>query len=235
VTLSRSRRLTPRERPAAHRFLAGGQSRRFELLHAFRTFAEHLGGLRALRDVGPCVTVFGSARLGPDDPAHDLARRLGRSLAEAGFAVMTGGGPGVMAAANRGAQEVGGRSIGCNIRLPVEQVPNPYLDTVVTFDHFFIRKVMLVKYSSGFVALAAGYGTYDEVFEAATLIQTGKIESLPIVLVGTEFWSPLVALLRHDLLARGTIDEADIERFLVTDSVEDAVRHIQSASAASRR
>ena len=196
-------------------------------MHAFRIFREYLSGLRALHDLGPCITVFGSARLPGDDPAVAQARELGGLLADAGFAVMTGGGPGVMEAANRGAFERGGSSIGCNIKLKVEQHPNPYLDEVVTFQHFFIRKVMLVKYSSGFVALAGGFGTYDEVFEAATLIQTGKIDNFPIVLVGTEFWNPLLDVLVSDLLARGTIAGSDVAEFFVTDSVTEAVEHLE--------
>jgi len=196
-------------------------------MHALRIFREYLSGLVALHDLGRCITVFGSARLSGDDPAVQQARELGGLLAEAGFVVMTGGGPGVMEAANRGAFEHGGRSIGCNIKLEVEQQPNPYLDEVVTFQHFFIRKVMLVKYSSGFVALAGGFGTYDEVFEAATLIQTGKIENFPIVLIGTDFWNPLIDVLVRDLLARGTIAGSDVAEFFVTDSVSEAVEHLE--------
>lgn len=223
---------TPKARGSEQRFLAGPQSRRFELVHALRIFWEYFGGLRALHFVGPCVTVFGSARLGADDPATVQARDLGAALVAAGYAVMTGGGPGIMSAANQGAQQAGGTSIGCNIRLPVEQALNPHLDLVVAFRHFFIRKVMLVKYSSGFVALAGGFGTFDEVFEASTLIQTGKIRDFPIVLMGTEFWTPLLEVLAEDLLARGTISPADVSRFLVTDSVSEAVDHITRSTTA---
>jgi len=223
-------RTTPTDRPSDRRFLAGPQSLWFELREAARIGGEYLGGLQALRAVGPCVTVFGSARLPPHDPACVTARHLGTELARQGFTVMTGGGPGVMEAANRGAQEAGGHSVGCNILLPVEQEPNPYLDVLVTFRHFFIRKVMLVRYSSAFVALAGGLGTFDEVFEAATLIQTGKIRDFPIVLMGVEFWQPLVDLLLDTLVTRSTIDHRDATRFLVTDSAEEAVAHIMSAS-----
>jgi len=216
-----------------YQYLRGPQSRRFEFVHALRIFTEYGGGIRALRSVGSCVTVFGSARLGRDDPAYELGRRTGALLAGAGITVMTGGGPGLMEAANRGAREGGGRSIGCNIVLPVEQRPNPYLDQVVSFHHFFIRKVMLVKYSQGFIALPGGFGTFDEVFEAAMLIQTGKISHFPIVLLGREFWDPLVELLRERLVTRGTLDEVDVERFLVADTPEEAVALVRRAAATS--
>jgi uncharacterized protein (TIGR00730 family) len=175
--------------------------------------------------------VFGSARLGEDDPAYNVARKTGALLAGAGFTVMTGGGPGVMEAANRGAAEAGGRSIGCNVHLPREQLPNPYLDTLVTFRHFFIRKVMLAKYSYGFIALPGGYGTFDELFEAATLIQTGVMADLPIVLLGSNFWNPLLEMLRDDLAARRTIDVADIEHLHLCDDPAEAVDHILRAAS----
>jgi len=210
------------------RYLRGPQPRGFELVHAARIFREYFHGLRALHFVGPCVTVFGSARLGEDDPAYPLALRIGELLAKAGFTVMTGGGPGLMEAANRGAREAGGRCVGCNIELPHEQLPNAYLDQVVSFRHFFIRKVMLVKYSYGFIALPGGFGTFDEVFEAATLIQTGKIADFPIVLVGTDFWGPLVGVLRDELVARHTIASGDLEHLFVTDDPLEAVLRVQS-------
>jgi uncharacterized protein (TIGR00730 family) len=180
-------------------------------------------GFRALHFVGPCVTVFGSARFHPDDAYYTMARELGAGLARAGFAVMTGGGPGVMEAANRGAKEAGGLSIGCNIELPLEQRPNAFLDKWITFRHFFVRKVMLVKYSYAFVALPGGFGTLDEIFEMATLVQTGKIRDFPLVLVGSEFWRPLVAFIQR-LVAAGTVDGADAGRIHLTDSVEAAVK-----------
>jgi hypothetical protein len=208
------------------RYLRGAQSRGFELVHALHIFHEYFRGLRALHFMGPSVTVFGSARLDETTPAYALGRALGAHLADAGFTVMTGGGGGLMEAANRGAQDVGGRSIGCNIELPHEQVPNRYLDLVVTFRHFFIRKVMLVKYSSGFVALPGGFGTLDELFEAATLIETGKIADFPIVLLGSDFWQPVVDLLHSDLLAAGTVDLADLAHLHVCDDPTEAVSYV---------
>jgi uncharacterized protein (TIGR00730 family) len=213
-------------------FLEGPQSRGFELRHMYRVFSEYLRALRALHFLGPCVTVFGSARFGDGHPAYDLARRCGAALAREGFTVMTGGGPGLMEAANRGAKEAGGTSVGCNIVLPEEQASNPYLDRVVTFRYFFIRKVMLVKYSYGFVALPGGFGTMDEVFETATLIQTGKIRDFPIVLLGRQFWDPFIEFLRDHLLSISTVDAGDLERLFVTDSAEEAVAHIRAAALA---
>src|SRR5579883_1751674 len=176
--------------PTAVRFLRGPQPRGSELLHALRIFREFVTGFRALHFVGPCVTVFGSARFGEQSPYYALGRAVGAELARAGFTVMTGGGPGLMEAANRGAWEAGGQSIGCNIELPKEQKPNPYLHRWLTFRHFFVRKVMLVKYSFAFVALPGGFGTLDEVFETATLMQTHKMREFPLVLMGVRFWEP---------------------------------------------
>ncbi len=183
-------------------------------------------GFRALHFVGPCVTVFGSARFKADHPYYEMARELGARLAHVGFTVMTGGGPGLMEAANRGAREAGGRSIGCNIELPTEQRPNPYLDRWITFHHFFVRKVMLVKYSYAFVALPGGFGTLDEMFEVATLVQTGKVKEFPIVLLGRDYWRPLTDFVRNRLLVEGTIDPGDAQTLFTTDSVEEAVTRI---------
>jgi hypothetical protein len=208
------------------RFLEGPGSRLAELARLGRILLEFLRGFRKLHFVGPCVTVFGSARFPQDHPYCALARETGRRLARAGFTVMTGGGPGVMEAANRGAREAGGRSIGCNIRLPHEQAPNPYLDLMVEFRYFFVRKVMLVKYSYAFVALPGGFGTMDEVFEAATLIQTGKMRDFPVVLMGRDYWEPLLGFLSGTMVREGTIAPRDVARFLVTDSPEEAVAGI---------
>jgi len=210
--------------PEEKRFLAGPQSRFDELRRLFRIFFEFLRGFRKLHFVGPCVTVFGSARFREGHPYYELARELGRRVAEAGYTVMTGGGPGVMEAANRGAREAGGRSVGCNIMLPHEQKPNDYLDLFVEFRYFFVRKVMLVKYSYGFLVLPGGFGTLDEIFETATLIQTGKIPDFPLVLLGSDYWKDLFELLRDRMVKEGTIDAADLERIHLTDSPEEALR-----------
>jgi uncharacterized protein (TIGR00730 family) len=213
--------------PAEERqFLQGPQRRGFELRRAVRIFYELLRGFRALHFVGPCVTVFGSARFKEEHPHYALARELGRRLAAAGFTVMTGGGPGIMEAANRGAREAGGRSVGCNIELPLEQQPNPYLDKMLTFRYFFVRKVMLVKYSYAFLALPGGFGTLDELFEIATLVQTRKVGDFPIILMGREYWAPMMDFLRDRLLAEQTIDDLDLKRIQITDSPEEAVRSI---------
>ena len=208
------------------RFLEGPQTRSFELRRAVRIFFEFMRGFRALHFVGPCVTVFGSARFKADHPYYEMGRELGARLARVGFTVMTGGGPGLMEAANRGAREAGGRSIGCNIELPTEQRPNPYLDRWITFRHFYVRKVMLVKYSYAFVALPGGFGTLDEMFEVATLVQTGKVREFPIVLLGRDYWRPLTDFVRNRLLVEGTIDPGDAQILFTTDSLEEAVARV---------
>jgi len=187
-------------------------------------------GFRALHFVGPCVSVFGSARFGEGHAYYPIAREIGARLARAGFTVMTGGGPGLMEAANRGARDAGGRSIGCNIELPKEQKPNPYLDHWLTFRHFYVRKVMLVKYSYAFIALPGGFGTLDEIFETATLIQTGKIQDFPLVLIGTGFWRPLIDFVETRLVKEGSIDPVDAARLVVTDSPRDAVDSVTEAA-----
>jgi uncharacterized protein (TIGR00730 family) len=216
--------------PEITQFLQGPQKRGFELGRTVGIFFEIMRGFRKLHFVGPCVTVFGSARFTADHPYYVLAREVGERLARAGFTVMTGGGPGIMEAANRGAKEAGGYSVGCNIELPQEQQPNPYLDRWVTFRHFFVRKLMLVKYSYAFIAMPGGFGTLDEIFETATLIQTHKIKDFPLVLVGKEYWRPLLDFLRGRLVEAKTIDPIDVERILLTNSAEEAVQLAHDAA-----
>jgi len=206
--------------------LEGPQSRTRDLWLVLRSVRDFIAGFRGLHFVGPCVTVFGSARFKPDHPYYALGREVGAGLARLGFTVMTGGGPGLMEAANRGAKEAGGRSVACNIRLPKEEDPNPYLDHSVTAHYFFVRKVLLFKYSYAFVALPGGFGTMDELFESLTLIQTGKIKDFPVVLFGTDYWSGLTAWLRDTVAREGNIDEEDLVRFHVTDDPEEAVAHV---------
>ena len=211
-------------------FLSGRRNREQDLESAVRIFLEILRGFEELDFSGPCVTVFGSARFSDGHPYYETAKELGQRLAEEGFAVMTGGGPGIMEAANRGAREAGGVSIGCNIQLPKEQVPNPYLDKFVEFEHFFVRKVMLVKYSSAFVVMPGGFGTLDEAFEVVTLVQTKKLESFPIVAMGGSFWNELREFVTDTMVAAGTISEADLDVMQLADDVETAIKIIRQSS-----
>ena len=206
--------------------LEGPRSRIRELGTILRAGRDFIRGYRALHFVGPCVTIFGSARLTEDHPAYAQAREMGAAVSRLGFTVMTGGGPGVMEAANRGARDVGGPSVGCNIELPFEQQPNPYMDRSVTCRYFFVRKVLLFKYSYAFVALPGGLGTLDELTEALTLIQTGKVRQFPVVLMGTAYWRPFVEMLQTMVEAQ-TISSYDIDLMLVTDSVHEATQHIE--------
>jgi len=208
-------------------FLEGPRSRFDEFVTVLRVMRDFLRGFRVLHFVGPCVTVFGSARVKIDNPYYELARKMGAAIARLGFTVMTGGGPGIMEAANRGAKEAGGRSVGCNIELPFEQRPNAYLDRCVTMHYFFVRKTLLVKYSYAFVVLPGGAGTLDELFEALTLIQTGKIKNFPVVVMGTDYWRELTGLI-DKMVATGMISPSDLKLVYATDSVEDAVAHIQA-------
>jgi uncharacterized protein (TIGR00730 family) len=187
-------------------------------------------GFRTFHFLGPCVTVFGSARFAQSHRYYKQARDVGCGLARAGFTVMTGGGPGLMEAANRGAKDAGGISVGCNIELPSEQQPNAYLDRWITFRHFFVRKLMLVKYSYAFIAMPGGFGTLDEIFEVATLIQTEKIKQFPLILFGSEYWRPLIGFLRDRMLRDRTIDLVDIERLFITDSPQEAVQSLTDAA-----
>ena len=214
------------------RFLSGSYDNPRELATAGRVFLEFVRGFQKLGGLGSCVTIFGSARFKEKHRYYQMARDLGRALAERGISVMTGGGPGIMEAANRGAREAGGVSVGCNIQLPREQEPNPYLDRFVEFEYFFVRKVMLVKYSRAFVVMPGGLGTLDEFFETATLIQTGKIERFPIIAMGSDFWNPIRDFTKGPLLREGTIDDSDQNLFTLTDSVDDALVAIENALSA---
>jgi uncharacterized protein (TIGR00730 family) len=225
---------TPEERRAedvfcrqlVDRSMLSGPNRRLQELRQILDVAwEFLKGVRALHFVGPCITVFGSARFEEDHPYYKLARKMGAEIAKMGFTVMTGGGPGIMEAANRGAKDVGGRSVGCNIELPFEQKHNPWLDRWVTMKYFFVRKVLLMKYSYGFVIMPGGFGTLDEMFEALTLIQTKKVKNFPVVVMGTEFWQDMRELV-DDMLKGSTISPEDIELICWTDSVEEAIAHL---------
>lgn len=210
--------------------LKGPGSRTAEFFRACRIFVEVIRGFRALHFIGPCVTIFGSARFSQDHPYSVLAEHTAARIARGGYAVMTGGGPGVMEAANRGAKQAGGTSVGCAIELPFEEARNPHLDIWVEFHYFFVRKVMLVKYSQAFVVLPGGFGTMDELFESATLIQTGKINQFPIVLMGTEYWQPLLDFQRDTMVKMGTISAHDPDRFVVTDDPEVALEAIRRGS-----
>lgn len=211
--------------PADIKLLQGPRPRGMELGSAFRIFFEILSGFRRLHFVGPCVTVFGSARFPEGHRYYAMARTVGRLLAESGFTVMTGGGPGIMEAANRGARDVRGRSLGCNIALPKEQKPNPYVDSWIDFEYFFVRKLMLVKYSYAFVVCPGGFGTLDELFEVVTLIQTGKLHDFPVALMGTDFWPPLIEQLRR-MVSEETIDQIDLDRIIISDDPGEVVSAI---------
>ena len=207
-------------------FLEGPRSRSRELITLVRVMRDFLRGFRVLHFVGPCVTVFGSARIQPDHPYYELARKMAAAIAQLGFTVMTGGGGGIMEAANRGAKDAGGRSVGCNIELPHEQKPNAYLDRFVTLRYFFVRKTLLMKYSYAFVIMPGGAGTLDEMFEALTLIQTGKIKSFPVVIMGTDYWRDLLPFIQK-MAKAGMIAASDLDLVYATDSVDDAIAHIR--------
>jgi len=207
-------------------FLRGRRTRNEDLESVVTIFLEFLRGFESFDFEGPCVTVFGSSRFKEDHEYYGLAREMGAALARAGYAVMTGGGPGLMEAANRGAKEAGGLSLGCNIQLPREQKPNAYLDKFIEFEHFFVRKVMLVKYSSAFVVMPGGYGTLDEAFEVATLIQTGKLERFPIIGLGGDFWSKLREFARETMIGEGVISAEDIAFIHPTESVAEAMSYL---------
>jgi uncharacterized protein (TIGR00730 family) len=208
------------------RFLQGPQSRWKEFTFAIKVLIEFIKGFRKLHFVGPCVTVFGSARFKEDHPYYQKARELSARIAELGFTIMTGGGPGIMEAANRGAKEVGGRSVGCNIVLPFEQNPNPYLDKWVDIKYFFVRKTLLIKYSYAFVVMPGGFGTLDEYYEALTLIQTKMLSEFPIIIFDKDFHQKI---LDHNqvMKEKATISPEDLSLCLFTDSVDEALEHLK--------
>jgi len=211
------------------KFLSGPQSRFKEFLFTINILSQFVRGFRALHFIGPCITIFGSARFKEDHEYYELTRKAAGEFAKLGFTIMTGGGPGIMEAANRGAKDVGGRSVGCNIQLPKEQEPNPYLDKWVEIKHFFVRKVLLVKYSFAFVVMPGGFGTLDEYFEAITLIQTNKIGDFPVIIFCRDFHKNLIEH-TEAMKKAGTISAADMKLFLVTDSIEEAVELIKEDS-----
>jgi uncharacterized protein (TIGR00730 family) len=207
-------------------FLEGPRSRWKELQSVVNISREFIYGFRKLHFVGPCVTFFGSARFKEDHPYYQAARELAARVGRVGFTIMTGGGPGIMEAANRGAREVGARSVGCNIVLPMEQYANPYLDVSLTFERFFVRKVLLLKYSICFVVMPGGAGTVDELFETITLIQTGKVKNFPILLYGKDYWAPMLQQIDR-MIAEGTIGQKELEFVFVADNVDEATSLLQ--------
>lgn len=211
------------------KFLEGPQSRWKEFVFAVSVLADFIRGLRALHFVGPCVTIFGSARFKDGHPYYEKAEEIAGRVAQLGFTIMTGGGPGIMEAANKGAKAVGGKSVGCNIVLPMEQAHNPYLDKWVNIKYFFVRKTLLIKYSYAFVVMPGGFGTLDEYFEALTLIQTKKISEFPIVILDKEFHKDLIEHIEKMKVA-GTVSPSDLNLCLFTDSVDEAVDHIKENS-----
>lgn len=211
--------------PKEHVYLDGPKSRGYELSFAWKVFRDFIKGFRCLHFVGPCITVFGSARFKEENEYYQSARQFGKRIAQIGMTTMTGGGPGIMEAANRGAFENDGRSVGCNIRLPFEQVGNKYVQTSVTFEHFFVRKTLLIKYSYAFIIMPGGFGTMDEFFETLTLVQTKTITGFPLVLFGKEFYKELWEAMQ-DMAVRGTISKEDMKLVLLTDDVDEAMDHI---------
>lgn len=197
-----------------------------------RITSEFVEGFDALSDVQKGVTIFGSARTGPDDEMYEAARETARLLAEKGFAILTGAGPGIMEAANRGAKDGKGHSVGCNIELPFEQGANPYVDTLVNFRYFFVRKTMFIKYSNAFIIFPGGFGTLDELFEALTLIQTGKIYQFPVILFGTHYWAGLVRWMTSRMVAEGKISPGDLDLLLLTDDPREAAQAVMDAHEA---
>ncbi len=215
------------------RFGERGEFTRTDTWRVLRIMGEFIEGFDALATVTKGVTIFGSARTGPDDPQYVAARETARLLAEAGFSIITGAGPGIMEAANRGARDGGGHSVGCNIELPFEQGANPYVDTLVHFRYFFVRKTMFIKYSDAFIIFPGGFGTLDELFEAVTLIQTGKISQFPVILFGRHYWAGLLRWIQSRLLEEGKISPGDLDLILLTDDPREAAQAVIDAHAAT--
>jgi uncharacterized protein (TIGR00730 family) len=211
--------------PKEQVYLEGPKSRSYELGFAWRVFRQFIKGFRTLHFVGPCITVFGSARFKEDHPYYIAAVEFGKQIANMGFTTMTGGGPGIMEAANRGAFENKGMSVGCNIQLPFEQKPNPYVHKSITFEYFFVRKTLLLKYSYAFIIMPGGVGTMDELFETLTLVQTKTISQFPIVLYDKTYYQPLVDYMNM-MVEQKTISAEDMQLVLLTDSIEEAIQHI---------
>lgn len=211
--------------PKEHVYLDGPKSRGYELNFAWKVFFQFMMGFRGLHFIGPCITVFGSARFKEDNEYYIAAREFGKRIAQIGFTTMTGGGPGIMEAANRGAFENGGMSVGCNIQLPFEQVANKYVHKSVTFEYFFVRKTLLIKYSYAFIIMPGGFGTMDEFFETLTLVQTKTITTFPIVLFGKSFYKELMEAML-DMAEKGTISKEDMSLVLLTDDIGEAMDHI---------
>ena len=222
----KSARQSPIIPPKEHVYLEGPKSRSYELNFAWKVFKELIYSIRALHFIGPCITVFGSARFKEDHRYYECAREFGKRIAHLGFTTMTGGGPGIMEAANRGAFENGGQSVGCNLQLPFEKQANPYLHRSVTFEHFFVRKVLLIKYSYAFIIMPGGFGTMDEFFETLTLVQTKTLIQFPIVLFGKEYYKELLEAM-NDMAVKGTISKQDMNLVLLTDDFDEAIEHIR--------
>ncbi|RYY13372.1 MAG: TIGR00730 family Rossman fold protein [Chitinophagaceae bacterium] len=224
ATIKKTERIIPAKQQV---YLDGPDTREHELGFAWRVFKQLIKGMRTLHFVGPCITVFGSARFDETHKYYIAAREFGKRISDIGFTTMTGGGPGIMEAANRGAFENNGHSVGCNIQLPFEQKPNPYMQESITFEHFFVRKVLLKKYSYAFIIMPGGFGTLDEFFETLTLIQTKTMTQFPIVIYGTEYHKDLIEYCNF-LVEAGTISAADMKLVLLTDNIDDAMQHIQT-------
>src|ERR1700750_2963009 len=224
MPLKQTERIIPAKQSV---YLEGPKSRSYEFLFSIKVWMQFIKGFRSLHFVGPCITVFGSARFKEDHVYYEKAREFGKRIAEMGFTTMTGGGPGIMEAANRGAYESGGMSVGCNIKLPFEQKANKYLNKCVTFDYFFVRKALLIKYSYAFICMPGGFGTMDEYFDILTLIQTKSVIQFPIILFEKDFYKELADLMA-DMVKQETINAEDLQLVLITDSVDEAMKHIHT-------